>query len=307
MKAARIHDYDVAIAVEEVQVPEPGPAEVLVRMHAAGLNPLDVLLHGGRRRDVFPLSFPYTLGTDLAGTVERAGPLAARWRQGDRVVARLDPTRGGALAGFAVVPAASLAAVPAGVSLEEAAGVPTAAGTAWQALFERANVTRGQTVLIHAGAGGVGSFAIQLARIAGARVIATASGSGIELARRLGANQVIDYRTENFAEKLSDIDVVLDTVGGDTPLLSFGVLRPGGTLVAAASQPGAALAKAHNVTATRVFRQSDGSRLGLISGLLDTGSLKVLVDRVLPLENLDDAFRHQESGRARGKIIVAMK
>ncbi len=222
------------------------------------------------------------------------------------MVGRTDPTRGGALAEFAVIPAATLAAAPTRVSLEETAGIPTAAGTAWQALFEVASLKRGQTLLVHAGAGGVGSFAIQLARSAGARVVATASGSGIELARQLGADQVIDYRSEDFAETLSDIDVVLDTVRDDTQQRSFGVLRLGGRLVSITSPPDEALAKAHNVAATFVFHQSDGSRLEKIAERIDAGTLRILVDRRVPLGALDDAFRHQGSGRARGKIILSV-
>jgi NADPH:quinone reductase-like Zn-dependent oxidoreductase len=306
MKSASIHDYGVDPRLEEAPVPEIGADEVLVRVKAVGINPLDLLLQGGKRREVFPLTFPYTPGTDLAGTVERAGPLAVRWRPGDRVVARLDPIRGGALAEFAVVPAAQLVAVPESVALEDAAGLPTAAGTAWQALFEIAQRRGGQSVLVHGGAGGVGSFAVQLARIAGARVIATASGSGVEIARHLGADQVIDYRQQNFAETLSDIDVVIDPVGGETQQRSFGVLRAGGVLVAAATPPDEALAKAHKVTATRIFHKSESGRLNLLVGLMEAGTLRVLVDRKLPLANLDEALRHQATGRARGKIIVTL-
>jgi NADPH:quinone reductase-like Zn-dependent oxidoreductase len=310
MKAARINAYGDAASFEEVPLPTPGPDEVLVRVRAASLNPLDVKLASGAMNGFFPLSFPYTMGTDLAGTVERAGPLAARWRPGDRVVSRLDPMRGGGLAEFVVVPAVGLASVPAGTSLTDAAGVPTAACTAWQALFEVARLRPGQTVLIHAGAGGVGSFAIQLARIAGARVVATASGTGIEISRELGADRVIDYRSEDFAEGLSDVDVVLDTIAGDTGQRSFGVLRRGGVLVAVPSSPSEAdeaLAKAHGVTTTFVYHQSDASRLGVVLGLLDVGALRLLTDRVVPLAQLGDAFAHQGSGRARGKIILSVE
>lgn len=306
MKAVRIHDYGNDAALEEVPVPEIGADEVLVRVTAVGINPLDLLLQGGKRREVFPLAFPYTPGTDLAGTVERAGVLAARWRPGDRVVARQDPIRGGALAEFAVVPATQLVAVPASVTLDDAAGLPTAAGTAWQALFEMAHLRAGQSVLVHGGAGGVGSFAVQLARLAGARVIATASGSGVELARQLGADRVIDYRQESFAETLSDIDVVIDPIGGETQQRSFAVLRAGGTLIAAATPPDEALAKAHNVTAVRIFHKSEAGRLNLLVGLVEAGKLRVLVDRKVPLAGLDEAFRHQATGRARGKIIVTL-
>lgn len=161
-------------------------------------------------------------------------------------------------------------------------------------------------MLIHGGAGGVGSFAIQLARNAGARVIATASGDGIEIARRLGADKLIDYKAQAFEDQVSDIDVVLDTVGGDTQQRSFGVLRMGGFLVATPSPPDEVIAKAHGVRAAFVFHQSDAARLNKVLDLVDTGKLKVLVDRTVPLDQLSQAFEYQASGRARGKIIVTM-
>lgn len=306
MDAVRIHEYGAVPVIEDVPVPDVSPDEVLVRVKAAGLNPLDVQLVSGRMHGFFPLTFPYTLGTDFAGTVERVGTSAGRWQQGDQVVGRSDPTKGGALAGFTVVPAAYLAAAPMRISLDEAAGVPTTAGTAWQALFEVADLQRGQTVLVHAGAGGVGSFAIQFARTAGARVVATASGTGIEVARQLGADQIIDYRSERFEDKLSDIDVVLDTVRDDTQQRSFGVLRTGGHLVSTTSPPDEALAKAHNVQAAFVFHQSNGNRLGRIIEGLDAGTLKVLMDSKVPLKDFGSALDHQASGRARGKIIVTL-
>ncbi len=306
MQAVRIHQYEGAPAREDVAVPQPGPDDVLVRVRAASLNPLDVQLQSGRMHGFFPLGFPYTMGTDFAGTVESGGSSAGRWKVGDAVVARFDPTQGGAMAEFAVIPAAGLAAAPAKASLAEAAGLPTAAGTAWQALFEVAGLQAGQTILVHAGAGGVGSFAIQMARNAGARVIATASGSGIEVARRLGADQVVDYRSERFEDRVSDLDMVLDTVRDDTQQRSFGVLRSGGTLVSTTAPPDEALARAHNVTASFVFHQSDAARLGKIVAQLDAGKLQVLVDRTVPLQAFDNAFAFQASGRARGKIVLAV-
>lgn len=307
MKALRIHAYEAPPVLEEVPTPDIGPDEVLVRVAAASLNPLDIQLSSGKMHGFFPVTFPHTLGTDLAGTVERAGPSAARWRQGDKVVARPDPTRGGAMAEFVVVPAADLAMAPKEIPLEEAAGIPTAAGTAWQALFEVADLKRGQTMLIHAGAGGVGSFAIQLARSVGARVIATSSGEGLDIARRLGADQVIDYRAERFEDRLSDMDAVLDTLRDDTQQRSFGVLRSGGVLVSITSPPDEALAKAHNVTATFMAHSTDGSRLEEIVGSIDAGTLRVLVDRKLSLQEFSGAIERQASGRARGKIIVSVE
>jgi len=306
MKAARIHGYGAEPVIEDVPVPEAGPNQVLVRVKAASLNPLDVKLHSGVMHGFFPLAFPYTLGTDLTGIVERTGAGVTGWQAGDAVVARLDPTSGGAVAEFALLPAGYLAAAPKTVSLDDAAGIPTAAGTAWQALFEVGGLKGGQTVLVHAGAGGVGGFAVQLAREMGARVIATASGSGIEIARRLGADQVIDYTAADFAGNLSDVDLVLDTIGGETQQQSFGVLRTGGVLISTVSPPDEALAKAHGVMASFVFHQSDAARLGRIVERLDAGSLSILVDRTVPLANFSDAFRYQASGRARGKIILSV-
>jgi NADPH:quinone reductase-like Zn-dependent oxidoreductase len=306
MKAVRITQYGSTPTVEEIPSPRVGPKDVLVRIEAASLNPLDVKLQSGVMHQFFPLSFPYTLGTDFAGTVEGVGSMVARWQTGDKVVGRLDPISGGALAEFAVVPGMQLAAAPPTISIENAAGIPTAAGTAWQALFEIAKLQRGQSVLVHAGAGGVGSFAVQFARLVGARVIATASGAGIELARELGADQVIDYRAVDFTKEVSDVDLVLDTLGGDTQQRSFGVLRNGGTLISTTAPPDEAMAKAHQLSAAFVFHQSNSQRLAVLLGLFDAGMFKVTVDRHVTLMDLASAFDHQRSGRARGKIIVKL-
>lgn len=306
MKAARIHAYGglSGVVIEDVPVPEVGPDEVLIRVTAASLNPLDLKLIGGGLDAHFPLAFPYTLGSDLAGTVERAGPLAARWRPGDAVIARPDPVRGGAFAEFAVVSATQIAAAPVAVPAGTAAGLPTTAGTAWQALFETARLTAGQTVLVHAGAGGVGSAAVQLARVAGARVIATASAGKTELVRRLGADQVIDYRSEDFAAAVRDVDVVLDTIGGEIQQRSFAVLRPGGVLASIVSPPDEGLAKAHGVAAAFVFHRTDATRLALAAALCDAGSLTVVVDRELPLTALGAALDHLAAGHACGKVLL---
>jgi NADPH:quinone reductase-like Zn-dependent oxidoreductase len=307
MKAVRVDSYGAAPTIEEIPVPEIATDEVLIRVRAASLNPLDVKLRSGKMHHFFPLTFPYTLGTDLSGTVVSTGAGVTQWRQGDAVIARADPVKGGALAEYAVVPASFVTRAPSKVSLENAAGIPTAVGTSWQALFEAANLERGQTVLIHAGAGGVGSFAVQLARYAGARVIATASGSNTDLVSKLGADQVIDYRAVDFARELSDVDIVLDTLGGETQQRSLEVLRAGGQLLALTQPPDEALAKAYKVTARFVFHSSDGRRLETAVGLFDTGALRVLVDREVTLSEMDAALEHQASGRARGKIIVILE
>jgi NADPH:quinone reductase-like Zn-dependent oxidoreductase len=306
MKAARIRDYNAAPALAEVETPVPGTNEVLVRIKAAALNPLDVKLQRGYMHQFFPLNFPYTLGTDLAGEIEQVGANVNEWRKGDKVIARVDPTAGGAVAEFAVVPSSYLSKPPATISLEDAAGIPTAAGTAWQGLFEIAKLQRDQNILIHAGAGGVGSFAIQFARQAGARVIATASGEGLEITRRLGADMVIDHRSEDFTKKVSDMDVVLDTIGGETQQRSYGVLRAGGILLTTSAPPDEALAEAHNVSATFIFHTSDGDRLKKMVADIEANAIKVLIDGKTTPSSFDGAFEHQASGRARGKIILAM-
>lgn len=306
MKAVRIHDHNDPPAVEDVAVPACGADDVLVRVWAAGLNPLDVKLMRGVMRQFFPLSFPYTLGTDVAGVIEEVGANVTGWRKGDKVVARTDPAAGGAIAELAAVPAAYVAAAPSVLPLDEASGIPTAAGTAWQALFEMAELTRSQTVLIHAGAGGVGSFAIQFARNGGTRVIATASGGSLNIIRRLGADEVIDHRSEDFAQKVSDVDVVLDTVGGETQQRSHGVLRARGVLLATSAPPDEALAKAHNVCASFVFHFSDAERLRRVVEAIDGAGVKVLLDRKVTLGSFGQAFEHQASGHARGKIIVSL-
>lgn len=306
MKAFQLSAYQAQPVLEDAPSPKANANEVIVRVAVAALNPLDTKIQQGFMHDFFPVAFPYTLGTDLAGTIEEVGPDVEGWAVGDRVVARTDPSRGGAVGELAAMPASQLVRLPASVAMGDAAGLATAAATAYQALFEVAGLRSGQTILIHAGAGGVGSFAIQLARHAGARVIATASGDGIDIVRRLGADQVIDYKAEAFEEMVSDADVVLDTIGGDTQQRSFGVLRKGGYLAATASPPDDALATAHGVVASFVFHQSDAERLGKLVAMLDTRSLKVLIDRMVGLEDVGNAFAYQASGRARGKILVSM-
>jgi len=306
MKAIRIHGYGKDLVLDEIPVPDIGPGDVLVRTNVASFNPLDVKLQSGTMHDFFPLKFPYTLGTDLSGTVQRVGSNVTRWHEGDQIVARVDPTSGGAFAEFVAAPAAYVAAAPTTVSLEDAAGIPTVACTAWKALFENADLKAGQSVLIHAGAGGVGSFAIQFAHDADARVIATASGNGIEIARRLGAGQVIDYKSEDFTKTVFGVDIVLDTLAGETQMGSFKVLRPGGMLVATPYPPNEELAKAHGVRASFVFYQSDGTLLQNVVEKIDAKRMTVLVDRTFPLTSFRDAFTYQASGRARGKILVSV-
>lgn len=314
MKVVRIHQYGPIedAVLDDVPLPELELDEVLVKVEAASVNPLDVKLISGSLHAYFPLKMPCAVGTDLSGTVVESGRLSARWKKGDRVIGRLEPgpgsgpqySRGGAFAEFVAVPARHLAPAPAKLDLADSAGLPTAAGTAWQALFEGAFLEPGQTILVHAGAGGVGSFAVQLGRYIGARVIATASAASAEVVRSLGADQIVDYKSSDFSSILHDIDVVFDTVGGETQAKSYRVLKPGGKLVTITSPPDQEQAKAHSVTALRIGHESDAARLGLIVGLCDAGALRVLVDRSFPLDDARAALAYSASGRARGKILL---
>ncbi len=305
MKAFRISSYGGEKALETVEVPSAKAGEALVKVAAASLNPLDVKIHKGLMEAFFPVEFPYTIGTDLSGTIESFGGDTAGFKIGDRVVARTAPTAGGAMAEYVIVPVDQLVRIPMTMSFEDAAGVPTAAGTAWQALFEVARLTSGQTILVHAGAGGVGSFAIQFARAVGARIIATASGDGIAIAERLGADQVIDYTAEDFARRIFDVDLVLDTIGGDTQARSFDALRSGGFLATTVSPPDETLAKAHNVRSAFVFHSSDAARLKEVVGKVANGT-RVLTDRVIGIDEAHAGFAHQATGRARGKVIIRL-
>ncbi|WP_406634387.1 NADP-dependent oxidoreductase [Amycolatopsis sp. WGS_07] len=288
MKALQITEFGKAPVLTELPDPTPEPHQAVVDVVAAAINPLDLKIAAGTMRDFFPAPLPYVPGTDFSGRIATPGP---GWQIGDPVIGRLDPGTGGAFAEKVVIDAAQLTSAPSQIELKTAAGIPTAAATAWQALVEVANVQPGQTVLIHAAAGGVGSFAVQIARRLGARVIATASGSGVAIAEKLGADSVIDYRQTAFDSRLRGIDVVLDTVGGDVLTRSRAVLKPGGLLVTTPSPAEGA---------EFVFHTSDAARLAKVA------DLEVLVDRTLPLADGAQAFAYLAEGHARGKVLLSV-
>lgn len=303
--ALQLADYEAAARLNDITVPAPEAGEVQVRVHAAALNPLDIKLWRGWLKEWFPLSFPYTVGSDFSGTIAAVGPDISNWKVGDKVIGRTDPVVGGAVAGLVTLPVSFIAPAPQSLGLTEATGLATALPTAWQALHEVGKVKAGQKLLIHAGAGGIGSFAIQLARLAGAEVTATASGDGVAIARKLGAHQVVDYQQEDFT-RLTGFDTVLDTVGGETQQKSFGVLRPGGLLVTIAHPADEAAAKAAGVETAFVFHQNDGARLARMVRLFEEQQLTALVDSRFALSEVTAALDRQASGRARGKVIVAI-
>ena len=304
MAALRVHAYGRAPQLDEVPIPNPRAGEVLVRVVAAAFNPLDAKMQQGSMRHFFPAELPYVLGTDLSGTVASVGDGVSGFVFGDHVLARMDPRSGGAFAELVNVPAAQLVTVPPGIDLLHAAGLPTAAATAWQALVETAAVQPGQGVLIHGGAGGVGSFAVQLAEQLGAHVLTTASGPGIELARRLGADEVIDHTVQDFTEVLHDVDIVIDTVGGEVEERSLSVLRPGGLLVALPVPPDEERATERGVRAAFVVHESDATRLGRVVQRVADTSTEILVGRHILMSEVAASWPHLTAGGTPGKTLL---
>ncbi len=302
MQAAIIHHFgpDAIVRFAPVAPPTPALDEVVVRIEAASVNPLDVKMIAGYMQQVFPAELPYIPGTDYSGVVTATGPLVTTVKAGDRVVGRSAPGVGGAFAHTILAYADTLVVIPDEMSFEQAAALPTAFGTARQALFDVAGLKTGQRVLIHAGAGGVGSFAVQLARQAGAQVSATASARNLEIVKELGADEVIDYRLDDFT-RLPAFDVVLDTVGGDTTGRSWDVLREGGTLASLVDFSIAARDGRHGAF---VFFAEATAGLREAVALFRSGKLDILIDSLYPLDAAGDALAKVASGHARGKVVI---
>ncbi|MFE2525383.1 NADP-dependent oxidoreductase [Streptomyces sp. NPDC059382] len=288
----------------EIERPEPGMGEVLVRVRAAGVNPVDWKTResGG----LIPWGPVPAVGWDVSGTVEAVGPGVTLYRVGDEVYGMPRfPQQAGAYAEYVTAPARHFARKPASLDHVEAAALPLAALTAWQALVDTAGVSAGQRVLVHAAAGGVGHLAVQIAKARGAYVIGTASAAKHALLRDLGADEVIDYRTADFEDVISDIDVVIDAMGGDHGQRSLKVLKPGGHLVTLPGPDGLP-ADAEGVHATWLLVEPDLKGLEGIAALVEQGLLKPLVDTVLPLEQAAKAHEIGERGRTTGKIVLTV-
>jgi NADPH:quinone reductase-like Zn-dependent oxidoreductase len=302
MKAIRIHDYGNAdvLRFEDAPVPEPAPDEVLIKIHGAGVNPVEWKIRNGVMRQARPVRFPAILGSDAAGTVERVGAVVSRFHPGDAVVARVE----GSYAEYAVAKTDAVGRAAKSVPLTHVAALPIAAGTAWTVLFEVAKLSKGARILVQGGAGGVGIFAIQLAKLAGWHVIATTSAGNRALVQSLGADQVIDYQTEDFTRAVKDVDLVIDTVGGDTQKRSFGVVKKGGQLLSIVSPPDEAQAKEHGIDARFVRSNILGSRLEEICSLIDAGKIKIVIERELPLSEAKEALALSEAGHVHGKIVL---
>lgn len=305
--------------------------DVLVEIHAASVNPIDYKIRSGEFKLILPFKLPVALGSDLAGIVVEVGAKVKAFKPGDEVFAQTGTSAIGTFAEYAAVAEANLALKPKSLSMEDAASVPLVALTAWQALFERASVKKGDKVFIQAGSGGVGVFAIQLAKHAGATVATTAGGSSADLVAGLGADTVIDYRREDFTEKLNGYDFVLNSQDAATLKQSIGILKPGGRVVSISGPPDPAFAKAIGANwivrqvmrllsarATRqakrqgidysfLFMQANGAQLTKIAALIDAGHLRTVVDRVFPFAETNEAMAYVETGRAKGKVIIQIK
>lgn len=330
MKAFSIERYEEKAAgrIMNMPMPEIGRQDVLVQIHAASLNPLDSKIRNGELKLLLPYRLPLILGNDLAGTVTKVGSLVNKFKVGDKVYARPDDDRIGTFAEYIAVKQSSLALIPNNLTMEEAAAVPLAGLTAWQALIEVAQLKKGQKVLIHAGSGGVGTFAIQLAKHLGAIVATTTSAKNVGLVKKLGADIVIDYKSEDFSTKLQGYDVVLDSLGGKTLEKSLKVLNSGGKLITLAGPPDPAFAKAiganwlvsivmrllshkirklakrNGVSYSFVFMKANGSQLQEISALIESGAIYPVIDRVFPFPSINDAFTYLDTGRVKGKLVI---
>ncbi|MFF5790600.1 NADP-dependent oxidoreductase [Paeniglutamicibacter sp. NPDC012692] len=318
--------------LEPAEVPEPvvGERDVLIQVRAAGLNQLDEKIRIGEFKQILPYKFPLILGHDVAGVVLKAGAKAQAFKVGDEVYGRPRTESIGSFAERIAVPEADLALKPASIGFEEAGSLPLVALTAWQALVERGNVQPGQKVLIHAGAGGVGSIAIQLARHLGASVATTVGASNMDFVRELGADTVIDYRNEDFEQRLSGYDLVLDSLGGENLKKSLRVLKPGGKAIGISGPPDPAFAREAGLNPVMrlaiaglsagirrqartlgvgyefLFMRASGEQLGRIASLIDGGTVRPIIGRVVPFEQTVQAIQDIDKGGIRGKTVISV-
>ena len=306
MKAVRAHAFggiDV-LQYEDAPRPEPADDEVLVRVVAAGVNPVDAKVRTGMFARMLGTKLPLIPGVDIAGVVEKTGANITKFKAGDAVYGCLNLRAQGAYAEYAVAKEAEVSPKPKNVTFEGAASMPVAAGTAWQALVEIARLGHGQTVLIHGGSGGVGSFAIQVAKARGAKVIATASAANQEFLKELGADQTIDYKTTKFEEVVKDVDVVVDSVGGETLQRSYDVVKKGGIIVSLLEPPDKAQLDERGIRGTAFLVSPDTGLLSELTKLVEAKKLRPIVSKVYPLAEAARAQEAIETGHTRGKIVL---
>lgn len=328
MKAAYINRYGKIYDVQLDEQPKPSISKdsVLVKVHAVSINPLDLRVLEGEFKAILPVKFPFILGNDFTGVVAQVGSNVTQFKVGDEVYAKTDSN--GSFAEYTIVQQSSLALKPQNISMQHAASLPLVALTAWQALVEIAKVKSGQKVLIHAGSGGVGSIAIQLAKHLGATVATTTSGKNTRWVRELGADIIIDYKTMDFEQELKDYDVVLDTQGGKTLEKSLNVIKRGGRIISISGPPDCAFAEAikanwllkfiipllswsirnkakkRDIIYSFLFMQPNGYQLTQITELVEAGKIKPIVDKEYPFSQMNEALQYVNTGRAKGKVVV---
>ena len=333
MRAFFIRRYGGPEVLEEGELPPPalGPRDVRIAVHAASVNPVDWKIRQGKAKVLLPYRFPLVLGNDCSGVVREVGSEVKAFKPGDAVYSRLGKERIGAFAEEVVTAESNVAPRPSGLTHAQAASLPLVALTAWQALVDVAKVLPGQTVLVHAGAGGVGSAAVQLARHLGAKVVATASARNLELVRGFGADTVVDYNAQRFEEVVRDVDAVIDGVGQENVLRSFRCVRPGGIVISITDGPDLAFAREYGVTpllwpvfwllgakANQAARRHkaryrywfmipNGEQLRHLTTLVDQGVLRPHVARVFPFAETKEAVAYAESGKASGKVVVSLR
>ncbi|TIQ37049.1 MAG: NADP-dependent oxidoreductase [Mesorhizobium sp.] len=303
MQSVRIHAFGgpEVLTLETEPTPEPQHGEILVGVHAASVNPVDYKIRNGGY--VAESSLPLTLGRDFSGVVERCGKGVDAFKPGDAVYALLTPDRGG-YAEFVAAKAQDCAAKPECLDHLHAAAVPLAALTAWQGIFDHGGLSAGQRILIHGAAGGVGHFAVQLAKANGATVYATCSGRDVDFVRSLGADEAIDYKNQRFEDAVRDVDLVYDLVAGETQERSWSVLKEGGIIVSTLQQPSEEKAAERKARVIHYMTKPDGSQLAEIGLLIDAGAVRVEVGKVFPLRQAAEAERVLEEGHIRGKLVL---
>ena len=308
MKAIVIDQYGDKEELKEKELAKPDPEtdEVLIKIQAAAVNPIDWKLRYGYLKEKFPFEFPIVLGWDAAGIVEKVGEDVDTFQKGDRVFVRPELTNRGTYAEYTTAKAELLAKIPDNVSFKEAAAVPLAGLTAYQCLLDVGNLDSDEKVLIHAGAGGVGSFAVQIAKDLGAYIATTASSKNVEFLKSLGADEVIDYTEADFSKELEDYDLVVDTLGGEVQEKSFEVLKNGGKLVSVVEEPDQKKADQHGVKADFHWLIPDGDELSLLAEMMEKDKLKPVVGSTFPFteQGLKDAHELSETHHARGKIVI---
>lgn len=332
MRAMVIDRYGkVPIHLAEMPTPEIGEYEVLAEIHAASINPIDFKIRDGKVKLLVKYKMPLILGNDFSGVVAKVGAKVTRFKAGDEIYARPRKSKIGTFAEYIAIHEDDIALKPKNLNFEEAASIPLVGLTSYQGLTDILQLKKGQKILIQAGAGGVGTFAIQLAKLMGATVATTASEAGANLVKSLGADEIINYKTEKFEEILKNYDAVFDTLGGEILEKSFGIIKDGGRLVSVSGLPNARfgkeygsgffktllfsaashkltrLEKKHNVQYTFLFMKPSGEQLSIIANFIETGKIKPIIDKVFSFKDAQKAMEYAESGRAKGKIILKIR